>query len=270
MQLLMFLATIGSLLLCFVSGEEYAAFEFPKKTQPEKPKYFDDYGHVNTHFGQTVSTDGFVPPSTSVLSNLFRSYTLTMRDLGITTWLAHGSLLSWHWSHKIFPWEADVDMHMTLPDMQFVASYYNMTVYQFRFLNTPEGEVNQYLLDVNPNHPERVVGRLDNNRVDARWVDMSNGAYIDITALHPLDAHAREKGRPILWQTKDGHVYNDADVYPLRRTVFEGVEALVPNNPEKLSAKEYTENSLTEAVFHGYKFDEEENQWIEITAETVA
>lgn len=249
-------------LIHLVSASDGEAFEFPKQNRLETPRYFDEYGHVNTHFASKASTQVFVRPSTSVLSNLFKSYALTMRDLGVTTWLAQGTLLSWHWNKRVFPWESDIDMHITLPELSLLASYYNMTVFQFRFSDTPEREINEYILDINPNFPERIVGRLDNNRVDARWVDMSNGAYIDITALHLLDSKAREKGRRIFWQSKDGHVYDDADVYPLQQTVFEGLEAFVPAEAEKLSAKEYGDTALTQDIFRGYKFDYQERQWI--------
>lgn len=251
--------------LVYASEEgSFDAFEFPKNG-PETPKYFDDYGHVNTHFGYEMPGDAFEQPSTPVLSNLFKSYSLTMRDLGITTWLAHGTLLSWYWGYKVFPWETDIDMHTTLPELKFLSSYYNMTVHQFRFHNTADGKIDEYLLDINPNFHERQVGRLDNNRIDARWVDMSNGAYIDITAIHPLDSRAQEKGKPMLWQTKDGHIYDNADIYPLQSTVFEGMEAWVPAESAKLSSKEYTEKALTQDVFRDYRFDEEERQWIAIS-----
>ena len=262
MQLLSVLMIALYLALASVSGEEFAAFQFPKQIKPDTPKYFDDYGQPNTHIDQIAPFSQFTQPSTSVLSNLFRAYTSAMRDLGISTWLAQGTLLGWHWGRKVFPWETDVDMHIALPDLEFLALYYNMSVFSFRTPNAPDDAFKQYLLDINPNFPERFVGRLDNNRIDARWVDMANGAYIDITAVHQLDARAPEKGRPILWQTKDGHVYDDADVYPLQRTVFEGVETFVPKNPNKISAKQYTEKSLTETSFHGYEFHEEENQWV--------
>jgi LicD family len=252
------------LLIPFGSASEGSAFEFPKQTQPETPSYFDAYGSVNTHFGLKTSTQTFMQPSKAALSNLFKSYALTMRDLGITTWLTQGTLLSWHWNKHVFPWETDIDMHMPLPDLSLLARYYNMTVYPFRFPDTPDGQINEYLLDINPHFQKRIVNRQDKNRVDARWVDMSNGAYIDITALHLFDAKARERGKPILWQTKDGHVYSDADVYPLRRTVFEGVEAFVPAEAEKISAKQYGDDALTNNLFHGYKFDEHERQWIAI------
>ena len=262
MQLLSFVAVALYIPLCYVSGEEFAAFQFPKKMRPDTPKYFDDYGYPNTHVDQVAPTSAFTQPSTSVLSNLFKAYISAMQDLGISTWLAHGTLLSWHWGRKVFPWESDIDMHVALPDLEFLARYYNMSVFSFQAADAPNDAIKQYLLDINPNYPERFVGRLDNNRIDARWVDMANGAYIDITAIHQLDSRAQEKGRPLLWQTKDGHVYNNADVYPLQQTVFEGFKTFVPNNPSKISAKEYTEKSLTEISFHGYEFIQEENQWI--------
>ena len=243
----------------------FDAFEFPKKERTDSPKYFDDYGHVNTHFEHRKPTDTFVQPNTSVLSHLFISYSLTMRDLGIRSWLAHGTLLSWYWNHAVFPWETDIDVHIALPDLRLLASYYNMTVYQFRFPDAAEDRANEYLLDINPNFPERLVGRHDKNRIDARWVDMSNGAYIDITALHLFDRHARKNGRPVMWQSKDGHVYHDADVYPLRRSVFQGVEAWVPADPAKISSKEYSEDALTRDVFRGYRFSAQERQWIAVS-----
>lgn len=39
-----------------------------------------------------------------------------------------------------------------------------------------------YLLDVNPNSAERIRGD-GMNVIDARWIDVRNGLYIDITGI---------------------------------------------------------------------------------------
>lgn len=57
---------------------------------------------------------------------------------------------------------------------------YNMTKHRY---TSDNGKVKrEYLLDVNPWIWERVRGD-GNNIIDARWIDVRNGLYIDITGI---------------------------------------------------------------------------------------
>jgi hypothetical protein len=177
-----------------------------------------------------------------------------MRDLGVTTWLAHGTLLGWHWGGQFLPWDLDVDMHVFLGEaqsprqerglgMSFMARYYNMTVHKYRGVEN--------LLDINPafaDCPEVEATGVDSNRIDARWVDMQTGLYIDITAL----SLSRDKaGNQAVLRAKDRHAYLEKHVVSQQRSTFEGFDVLVPKAAESMLAQEYGEKSLTMKIFRG-------------------
>ena len=96
-----------------------------------------------------------------------------------------------------------------------------------------------YLLDVNPHHAERENGD-GTNVIDARWINMENGLYIDITGLSELDP----EGQPGVVSCKNFHNYKYEDIYPLKDTKYEAVDAKVPAAYKKLLVEEYGEQSL--------------------------
>ena len=65
---------------------------------------------------------------------------------------------------------------MTNTTVHFLASYYNMTIHNFKKRN--------YLLEVNPKYTD---GSYEDylNVIDARWIDTETGLFIDITAVRP-------------------------------------------------------------------------------------
>lgn len=101
-----------------------------------------------------------------------------------------------------------------------------------------------YLLDINPWSRQRERGQ-GLNIIDARWIDTTTGLYIDITGLSRLDPD-----NPGAWGCKNFHKYRLQDIYPLRRTTFEGVLAKVPFRYESLLREEYGDKALTATSFH--------------------
>ncbi|KAI8955997.1 hypothetical protein F4801DRAFT_527620 [Xylaria longipes] len=103
-----------------------------------------------------------------------------------------------------------------------------------------------YLLDVNPHHGALTKGN-GANVIDARWIDMSNGMFIDITGLRE-----REPERsPGVWSCKNNHRYLTAELWPLRRTEFEGTEAWIPYAFDKVLTDEYGAKSLVTEEWAG-------------------
>ena len=78
------------------------------------------------------------------------------------------------------------------------------------------------------------------NVIDARWIDIESGLYIDITALSEKHADTL----PGVLSCKNDHRYKVQDLYPLRETVFEGVPANVPQAYERILEEEYGRKSL--------------------------
>ena len=205
------------------------------------PRYFP-LSPLSTHLDArfAASTRPTAPERQVTLTRLLQSFIGTMEDVGITTWLAHGSLLAWYWSARIFPWEWDLDVHVHLRGLQKLASCCNGSVYEY-------GKGERYLLDVNAFVWER-NGMVDSaNRIDARWIDLATGLYVDITAVEEADDGERGE----LLKAKDGHQYRKKNMLPLKIVSFEVVEVLVPGNVTVLLEQEYGTEALVRTVFRG-------------------
>jgi hypothetical protein len=86
------------------------------------------------------------------------------------------------------------------------------------------------------------------NVIDARWIDVRNGLFIDITGL----SETRPDTAPGVWWCKNYHQYKVEDLYPMRETMFEGVVATVPYEYEKMIGEEYRWPALVNREFNGY------------------
>lgn len=97
----------------------------------------------------------------------------------------------------------------------------------------------EYFLDVNAfaTQTRRSGGE---NVIDARWIDVETGVFVDITALLERDPD----GRPGVWSCKNFHEYPTGQLFPLRETEFEGVPALVPWGYHSMLIGEYGVSSL--------------------------
>ncbi|KAK5358371.1 mannosyltransferase [Exophiala xenobiotica] len=181
-----------------------------------------------------------------------------MRDLGVETWLAHGTLLGWHWNQKFLPWDNDIDVQMSIETLAGLAPY-NMSEYRYPVASEDKPRV--YILDINPHYT--LVSTQDvANKIDCRWIDTSNGKYIDITAVHVSPGKTEQA--PLdqgVFFSKDGHRYPSEDLFPLKDASFEGVNVKVPHNAVRILIEEYGRKSLTETRFHWHRFNQASKIW---------
>jgi hypothetical protein len=184
----------------------------------------------------------------AALRHLIRSYLTVLEELGVETWLAHGTLLGWWWNGQIMPWDDDLDVQVSAAALEYLGKNHNRTLHEYRFVHEHTGREMEktFLLDINPYHSERewLQGQ---NIIDARWIDVSNGMFIDITGLAERDpAH-----HPGVWSCKNFHRYRSSDLYPMRQTEFEGMPAQVPYNIERILMEEYGKKSLVTTEWQG-------------------
>ncbi|KAL7939788.1 mannosylphosphorylation protein [Trichoderma chlorosporum] len=227
-----------------------------KSSEAPVPKYFHESPydvHYDKRFSHDILED---PEQREAIKVLVQTYLATFRDLGIQTWLMHGTLLGWWWGKKVMPWDYDADVQITEADMYLLAAYHNMTVYYYKYGTMDKGRFFQ--LEVNPYFVHRDQDDTS-NVIDARWIDMQNGLYIDITAARYALNH--EQGEGVLYD-KYGHEYRDTYVFPLRDTTFEGVPCKIPYRYEEMLQAEYGRKSLTRTEYHGYTFDNETRTWV--------
>ncbi|KAK9243978.1 LicD family-domain-containing protein [Lipomyces tetrasporus] len=172
----------------------------------------------------------------------------------IESWIAHGTLLGWYWNGETLPWDVDVDVQMFVRTMDRMSKRFNATSYEY---TTAENEVRKYYIDVNPYFVYR--SRMNaQNVIDARFVDMQSGLYIDITALAEVDPMRH----PNVISCKNNHRYLVDDILPLRQTMFVGRHAYIPYEFEKILQKEYSQSALINGRYMGYIFSVTDQKWI--------
>ena len=146
----------------------------------------------------------------------------------------------------MLPWDWDIDTQVSGSTLKYLGERYNHTNYDYVSQSDPPVK-RTYLLDINPASIERERGN-GNNIIDARWIDTTNGLYIDITGLsetHPED-------QPGVWACKNYHRYHTTDLYPMRETMYEGVISKVPYAYDRILTQEYGERSLVLTDYQGY------------------
>ncbi|KAI5841793.1 LicD family-domain-containing protein [Morchella snyderi] len=253
-SLLLGIAALGSM----ASGAAIVAREEKKSAPPEPPstKYFhepgrnDLTGHYDVrYFKEVVEYDERL----DTLTHLAKAWLQTTAKEGIETWIAHGTLLGWWWSGNILPWDWDLDVQMSANTLTMIGEKYNMTRHHY---TSEDGTVQrEYLLDVNPWIWQRVRGD-GNNIIDARWVDVRNGLYIDITGIAETNPET-----PGILNCKNYHRYKPEDIWPLRDTMFEGVPAKIPYNFDEILMKEYKAKALVVTEYEGHRWNTHTKTW---------
>ncbi|KAJ5085889.1 hypothetical protein N7532_010660 [Penicillium argentinense] len=256
----------------FMSVRDKIVKEYKNVDEIPTAKYFTEssfHYHYDGRFADRPLPDYKVIP---YLSALIQTYLKTMESIGAETWIMHGTLLAWWWNQKvpqtqclqqpwesghvlttrqqIFPWDNDLDVQISEPTIHFLADYYNMTEHHFHMPDEDKGR--SYLLEINPHYVVKDTrDRL--NVIDARWIDMSSGLFIDITAVRKDDAK-RSGGQTEALMCKDRHHYLESQIWPLRESYFEDVPVKIPYAYVELLEEEYGAKSLTNADFHEYVF----------------
>ncbi|KAJ5656811.1 hypothetical protein N7507_008761 [Penicillium longicatenatum] len=224
-------------------------------------KYFTESSFHHHYDGRFANSTLPADKVTPYLSNLIQTYLDTMNSIGAETWIMHGSLLSWWWNQKIFPWDNDLDVQVSEPTIHFLADYYNFTDHHFDIPGVEGGRT--YLLEINPNYlVKSTKDRL--NVIDGRWIDKTSGLFIDITAVRP-DDEKRKRGYPEALMCKDRHHYDESDIFPLRDSYYEDVAVKIPYAYAALLAEEYGATSMTKTDFQGHHFSDESKLWEKYT-----
>lgn len=143
------------------------------------------------------------------------------------------------------PWDWDVDTQVSGATLLYIAEKYNRTTHDY--VSEDKKFRRTYLLDVNPWSKQRDPGD-GANIIDARWIDTTNGLYIDITGL----SEVYPEQKPGIWSCKNFHDYRIRDLYPMRESIFEGVEARIPYAYDQILVQEYKMQALVNTTHEGY------------------
>lgn len=231
----------------------------------------------------------------AILHRIVRSWFRFTNLAEMDTWLAHGSLLGWFFNGLIMPWDDDLDVQMSARAFEKLVKYNGTVVVDYNEQET----LGKYLIDVNPWYGVRE--KESDNKIDARFIDVESGLYIDITVLSVGDVD-REKIEEesakltemykvfnpgfdqILTETekyveeiqsgfnksleteelvfcKDYHFYKVDELGPLIPVIFEGGVGYVPAQIQNLLQREYKRKSLYLFEYKGFQFDKIRRIW---------
>ena len=180
----------------------------PHSEPSRNPRYFQEiiqqsqtrHTGANTHFDARYATqqEKLTPVETHThLLSLLKSFAAFSDEHDLEFWIAHGTLLGWCWNQELLPWDTDVDVQVSAPTLTAMARDLNGSIYP----SVPMRHQRLYALDVNPFWNDTSAEDTA-NRIDARWIDMVTGRFLDITAVHAESGEDRE-----MLYCKDGHRY---------------------------------------------------------------
>lgn len=267
----------------------------------ERPsKYFDEAKFVNSFkdwakgnhydwrfFKEILDEKEMMVPH---LHALLLAWLRFVESAGLNSWVAHGSLLSWYWNGGIFPWDLDIDVQMPIDDLHRLSRDYNQTIIvDFGLDPNKEVRTGRFFLDSSTWISHRTSGEGLNN-IDARFIDLDSGLYIDITGLAvsntvaparydglipeslkraaskvtkggklgsdivPDEREIERNSEARLYNCRNNHFLSLRELSPLRLTYVEGIPARVPNKFTEILQTEYGEGSTTMQKFKKYAF----------------
>lgn len=247
------------------------------------PKYFYEAKVFDSLYGDHYDVrffNGFRLNSleqASVLHRLLRVWLSFARKQGITTWVAHGSLLAWYWNGIGFPWDSDIDVQVPVMDLHKLSMLFNQSL----IVEDGENGFGRYFLDCGTFIATRDHNN-GNNNIDARFIDVDTGLYIDITGLAVSNDQAPERYKTMLPQSFDEsglsnsdlnkqlHVFNCrnhhfvslSEVSPLVKSFVESEVAYIPLHFSDILTYEYKDTGITNRFFKGWFFLPQLRLWV--------
>lgn len=170
-----------------------------------------------------------------------------------------------YWNERFLPWDDDIDIQTTVKGYtKFIPL--DQTIYE-----------NRYLLDINPfsiiNRQKNWARGTNLNKIDARWIDMESGMFIDITVLSLVNSTHKvcpptnsTLGKRIGcdWKVscKSPHYYFLQELSPLYVTKIEGATTWRPRGTLHILETEYSRGVLIKERFGSYFFKRPEGIWM--------
>lgn len=232
--------------------EEYKNFfELDEMKHFNELQIFDDVSQVGNHIDWRFFRNiGPLYRRPCTIQSITRAWHMFAELYDITYWWAHGSTIGWMWDGLNLPYDVDTDLQVPMQVLSRLAREFNGSL----IVQHPSLGNRSYYLDVGPNIYQR-YGHSGKNYIDARFIDIQTGHYVDITGMTYI-----EKSQDIV-TCKRNHKTQIKDISPLRLTMYEGGRAFVPFNVEKILGIEYTK--VFNPRFKKYSFRPSLRLWVE-------
>ncbi|EEQ41731.1 hypothetical protein EJF18_80078 [Clavispora lusitaniae] len=202
----------------------------------------------------------------SVLHHMVRVWFKFAEANGVASWINYGSLLGWAYNGVNMPWDTDIDIQMPIAQLDKLARKANSTL----IIENPRDGNAKYLFEVSPTYVRQGNGR---NFIDARFIDINTGLYIDISGLshtghkQPMELSAGgsdlNKLKTMNVHCKNWNWHSLDELLPIRHTFFEGSSVYIPHNVSSILSKKYGPDSFTtKLAFNNHRYSKELNLWV--------
>ncbi|KAI0464380.1 hypothetical protein LJB42_001993 [Komagataella kurtzmanii] len=223
-----------------------------------------------------------------IMHRLLRTWQYFTYHNNIINWISHGSLLSWYWDGLSFPWDNDIDVQMPIMELNnFCKQFNNSLVVE----DVSQG-FGRYYVDCTSFLAQRTRGN-GNNNIDARFIDVSSGLFIDITGLaltgstmpkrysnklikqpkkitdstgstpeNGLTRNLRQNLNAQVYNCRNGHFYQYSELSPLKLSIVEGALTLIPNDFVTILETEYQRRGLEKNTYAKYLYVPELRLWM--------
>lgn len=191
---------------------------------------------------------------TKVIHHLIRTWFKFCEHAGVVSWFNYGNLIGWYFNGLNLPWDNDVDVQVSIDDLDKLGKYYNNT------LIVENREIGNaiFWFYTDPFY----LQQKDNQFIDARLIDANAGIYIDVSALWKDESKdMKPKDGEITFRCKHYNWFYFSDIFPLRRTLFEGAQGYMPNNFEVILNRFYNRVFEKLNVFN-YNYQEDLGMWV--------
>ncbi|ODV59200.1 uncharacterized protein ASCRUDRAFT_37987 [Ascoidea rubescens DSM 1968] len=201
-----------------------------------------------------------------VIHHLVRSWFKFCENYGIVTWINYGNLIGWWFNAQNLPWDNDVDVQVSIQDLDKIGRLYNNSL----IVENPKNGNALFWLQTDPFYPHDGLGK---NFIDARFIDTRTGIYIDVSALwntpndppnnlYPSDMSEDEKKKQVEVHCKHWQWFLLTDIFPLRRTIYEGAQAYIPRKIETILNRFYSDRAITETRIFKHNYQEDISLWV--------
>ncbi|EMG45591.1 hypothetical protein G210_4214 [Candida maltosa Xu316] len=189
----------------------------------------------------------------AVLHHMVRVWFQLMEAYGFQTWINYGSMLGWKFNGLNMPWDTDIDVQIPIAQLDKLAQVLNKTL----VVENPRYGNARYWLEVSPTFVRQGNGK---NHIDARFIDINSGLYIDISALS-FEEQQQEEEEPLL-RCKNYNYFSYDEISPIQSSFFEGASVYLPNNITGILNRKYP-GALTDYTFKDFEFTND--MWVSQT-----
>ncbi len=201
-----------------------------------------------------------------VLHHLVRAWFRFATALDVVSWINYGSLIGWHYNGLNLPYDADIDVNIPMQHLAWLGKNFNKTL----IIEDPRDGNGIFYFEVTPWF--FFQGTNGKNFIDARIIDVRTGVYIDISALSRPQRRApqalfkdtkydRTKEKAVRCKNQNWFILKD--LIPLRRTLFEGAEAFIPHNFDRILDYKYGSECYTRlGPYHDHIYQPDVKIWV--------